>query len=569
MAALSISSLLAAGLAVAAPASPATAAAPPLEQLFTVDAGDQHTVMIAGDGTPWAVGRNQSGQLCNGTLDASATYTAMAGLPAGRKAVQVRAGNLMSVVLDDLGVLRGCGEAGTVDLGESLTVLPGIPAGRRVADIAVGFSHVIALLDDGRVFGLGRGTEGQLSGDQDRASFAEVTGLGSLKGLDVAAAWNYTLVLDEYGEIRGTGLNTAGQLGGFPGLVTTLSRIGNQPAGVEVVQVGAGTSHALMLGSNGHVYAQGSNAEGQLANGTSGGSVSRWVRMRGASDVVWIDGGAANTVVLTRSGTPLTSGANADGQQGLPAASLVRNTELTEFGTDYFDFPAAPFAVLAAGNASVIGRDRGGYLFGAGNNAWSQIRSYGTDDVESLRRMPQQVVRGSGGARITGTLRAGRTLQASPGQWTPSAYMSFQYHWKRDGVSVQQSSSALYLLTTADVGRTVSVQVFSNLQASDNGSSAPVLVRVPGVNLTRPAISGTARVGNVLRATRGTWNAPGYTFTYRWLRNGRPISGATRTSYRLVAADRRQLISVRVTARRSGFATLNAFSVAKRASRTR
>lgn len=569
MAALSISSLVAAGLAVAAPTSPATAAAPPLEQLFTVDAGDQHTVMIAGDGTPWAVGRNQSGQLCNGTLDASTTYTAMVGLPAGRKAVQVRAGNLMSVVLDDLGVLRGCGEAGTVDLGESLTVLPGIPAGRRVADIAVGFSHVIALLDDGRVFGLGRGTEGQLSGNQDRATFTEITGLDPVKAVDVAAAWNYTLVLDEYGEIRGTGLNTAGQLGTIPGPVTTLTRLGNQPAGVEVVQIGAGTSHALMLGSNGYAYAQGSNSDGQLANGTSGGSVNRWVRMRGASDVVWIDGGTANTVVLTRSGTPLTSGANADGQQGYPSASVVRNTELTEFGTDYLDSPAAPFAVLAAGTGSVIGRDRGGHLFGAGNNAWNQIRSFGTDDVESLRRMPQQVVRGSGGARITGSLRAGQTLQALPGQWVPSAPMSFQYLWRRDGVSVQQSSSALYLLKTADIGRTISVQVFSNLQGSDNSSSAPVVVRVPGVNLTRPAISGTARVGNTLRASKGTWNAPGYTFTYRWLRNGRPIAGATRTSYRLVTADRRQLISVRVTAVRSGFATLNATSAAKRASRVR
>lgn len=569
LALLSVAALIAAGAAVTAPQASGTGTAKALEQLFNVDAGDHHTVMIAGDGTPWGVGRNQSGQLCNGTLDQSSTYTAMVGLPVGRKAVQVRAGSQMSVVLDDMGVLRGCGVAGSVDLGATLDVLPGIPAGRRVSDVAVGASHVVAILDDGRVFGLGRGTEGQISGTQDRASFAEVAGLSPLKAVDVAAAWNYTLVVDEYGEVRGTGLNTAGQLGGLPVPTTTLSRIGNQPAGVDVVQVGAGTSHALMLGSNGYVYAQGSNVEGQLGNGTSGGSVSRWVRMRGASDVVWIDGGTSNTVVVTRAGTPLTAGANADGQQGFPAATIVRNTELTEFGTDYFDVPAGPFAVLAAGGGSVIGRSNGGHLFGAGNNAYHQIRSFGTDDVESLRRLPQQVVRGSGGARITGTLRAGQTLKAEPGRWTPSAPMSFQYQWKRDGVAVQQSSSSQYVLASADIGRTISVQVFSNLQGSDNSSSAPVLVRVPGVNLTRPVISGTPRVGKVLRATKGTWNAPGYTFKFRWLRNGRSIPGATRASYRLVRADRLKQVSVRVTAVRSGFLTLTVTSGAKRALRSR
>jgi len=541
-----------------------------LPQIFTVDAGETHSVMIAGDGSPWAVGRNQSGQLCSGTLDPSATYVPMVGLPVGRKAVQVRAGSLMTAVLDDSGTLRGCGAAGSVNLGNTLAVLPGIPDGHRVTDVAVGFAHVVALVDDGRVFGLGRGTEGQLSGSQDQASFVQIGGLfPGITVVDVAAGGHFTLILDSLGEIYGTGLNTTGQLGVLASPVTMLTKIGGQPAGVEVVQIGAGNGHALMLGSNGFAYAQGSNTEGQLGNGTNGGFSDRWSRMRSASDLVWIDGGTVSTVAITQSGTPLTTGSNADGQQGLPVASLVRNTELTEFGTDYLDFPSAAYSDLVAGGSSVVGRDREGFLFGSGKNEYSQIRSFDTDDVESLRRMPHQVVRGTGGAQVTGTRKVGQKLTADPGRWTPSANMTFQYGWKRDGVVVQQASSAAYVLVADDIGRRISVQVTSNLPSSNNSSSAPVGVAIPGINKTRPTISGTAKVGRLLRATKGTWTAPGYTFRYQWLRNGKAISGATRSTYRSTKSDRSKKIGVQVRGTRSGFASITAASSTRKVFRSR
>lgn len=562
--------LVAAPLAVVSSTASAGSRFGVLQQAFTADAGEFHTVMIAGDGTPWAVGRNQSGQLCNGSSSPSSTYVAMTGLPAGRKAVQVRAGSLMSVVLDDAGTVHGCGAAGSVSLGNTLAVLPGIPSGHRVSDIAVGFAHVVALLDDGRVFGLGRGSEGQLSGNQDRASFAPVAGLYVQdEVVDVAAGGLFTLVLDSLGTIYGTGSNATGQLGGLSSPVTALAKIGDQPAGVEPVQVGAGIGHSLMVGSNGYAYAMGANSEGQLANGTSGNTVPRWSRMRGAADVVAIDGGAAQTVVLTRSGTPMTAGANTDGQQGRAGALLPRNTELTEFGSDYLDFPAARFVEVAAGGASVIGRDADGFLFGAGNNAYSQIRSYDADDVESLRRMPQPVVRGSGGSRIIGTVQVGQTLVADPGRWVPSANVSFQYHWKRDGVAVQQSSSTRYLISPQDAGRTLAVQIFSNVQGGNNSSSAPVGVRVPGTNLARPTISGQLRVGAVVRGSVGTWNAPGYTFKYQWLRNGKAVARAVRPAYRIVKADRGKWIGLRISAVKPAFPSVIATSTAKRALRSR
>ncbi|WP_156411676.1 hypothetical protein [Nocardioides sp. Soil805] len=74
------------------------------------------------------------------------------------------------------------------------------------------------------------------------------------------------------------------------------------------------------------------------------------------------------------------------------------------------------------------------------------------------------------------------------------------------------------------------------------------------LNTKRPVISGKARTGRKLKASTGLWSLPGASFAFQWLRNGKKISGRTGKSqtYRLVRADRRKKLSVRVTATLSG-----------------
>jgi len=59
------------------------------------------------------------------------------------------------------------------------------------------------------------------------------------------------------------------------------------------------------------------------------------------------------------------------------------------------------------------------------------------------------------------------------------------------------------------------------------------------VNTVAPAVTGTATFGSTLTTTDGTWiGAPAPTFTYQWFRSpSTSISGATSTTYVLVAAD--------------------------------
>ncbi len=92
--------------------------------------------------------------------------------------------------------------------------------------------------------------------------------------------------------------------------------------------------------------------------------------------------------------------------------------------------------------------------------------------------------------------------------------------------------------------------------------------------LVAPQVTGLARYGATLRATSGSWNTKGLSFGYQWLRDGRAIGGASRSSYRLGATDVGHRISVRVTATKPGKAPGHADSaatarVAKASSTTR
>lgn len=75
----------------------------------------------------------------------------------------------------------------------------------------------------------------------------------------------------------------------------------------------------------------------------------------------------------------------------------------------------------------------------------------------------------------------------------------------------------------------------------------------PLIAKSAPRISGSARVGNTLRASKGAWNATPTSYSYQWKRNGKSIPGKTGSSYRPVKSDAGKRISVAVTAKRTGY----------------
>ncbi|NTG07145.1 hypothetical protein [Rhizobium rhizogenes] len=97
-----------------------------------------------------------------------------------------------------------------------------------------------------------------------------------------------------------------------------------------------------------------------------------------------------------------------------------------------------------------------------------------------------------------------------------------------------------------------------------SGGSATVETLTAPANTALPTISGTARVGQVLTASPGTWSGnPAPTFTYQWQRGTTNISGATSATYTAVTADAGQTLRVVVTATNSqGNASANSAATA-------
>lgn len=98
--------------------------------------------------------------------------------------------------------------------------------------------------------------------------------------------------------------------------------------------------------------------------------------------------------------------------------------------------------------------------------------------------------------------------------------------------------------------------------------TADTITLVP-VATALPTITGDATAGRKLIATPGVWNQNNLKFTYQWLRDGKPISRATKADYRVTGIDHGKALSVVVTAKQtagpSGTASSETVFVTRRA----
>ena len=174
----------------------------------------------------------------------------------------------------------------------------------------------------------------------------------------------------------------------------------------------------------------------------------------------------------------------------------------------------------------------------------------------------------TGAPTITGTARVDETLTAvttgimddADGLTSPS----YAYQWIRvetDGTEtdISGATSSTYTLVAADEGTTIKVTVRFTDDASNpemmtsEATATVVAANTPATGV--PTITGTARVDETLTAvTTGIMDADGLTtptYTYQWIRvdsgTDTDISGATSSTYTLVAADEGKTIKVKVS----------------------
>ena len=165
-----------------------------------------------------------------------------------------------------------------------------------------------------------------------------------------------------------------------------------------------------------------------------------------------------------------------------------------------------------------------------------------------------------GAPAISGTARVGEALTASMSGVSDAdglANAVFRYQWIRGGADISGATGSSYTAADADEGERLKVRVeftddAGNAERLTSAATDPVEA-APRANTPaegRPAISGTARVGETLTAsTSGVSDADGLAnavFRYQWIRGGADISGATGSSYAVVEADEGERLKVRV-----------------------
>ncbi|NDC48121.1 MAG: hypothetical protein EBZ61_03390 [Micrococcales bacterium] len=140
---------------------------------------------------------------------------------------------------------------------------------------------------------------------------------------------------------------------------------------------------------------------------------------------------------------------------------------------------------------------------------------------------------------------------------------TFKIQWLRNGVEQPYSPTGNYLVKPTDYGQQISVKVTVQRPGYVTEVIYPEPRTVVAGKLypTAVRITGKAKVGAVLTARTSSWVA-GSKKSYVWLRSGKAIKGATKSTYKATAADKGKKISVKVTQTSLGYSKASAVSSA-------
>jgi len=280
-----------------------------------------HSLFLKSDGSLWAMGWNIYGQLGDGTYGtAQSNYsinrpeeTVFGGVTA------VVAGGGHSLILKSDGSLWATGWNQFGQLGDGTfnnanqpeEIVPG-----GVMAIAAGEEHSLFVKTDGSLWGMGNNLYGQL-GTGTFSSTNQPVEIVASGVTAVAAGYLHSLFLMSDGSVWAMGWNESGQLGdgtyGDPG--TDYST--NQPEEVMpggIIAIAAGFSHSLFLASDGSLWATGDNSNGQLGDGTFNNTDQPEEIFDG--DVTAIAAGGGHSLFLTSDGSLWAMGLNESGQLG-------------------------------------------------------------------------------------------------------------------------------------------------------------------------------------------------------------------------------------------------------------
>ncbi|HUG09977.1 MAG TPA: immunoglobulin domain-containing protein [Opitutaceae bacterium] len=457
--------------------------------------GSYHTLFLTDDGTLWATGSNDHGQLGDGTTTSRSTPVQVS---SGVASVSARTRHSLFVKTD--GTLWAMGWNYYGQLGDGTTTGQSTPTqvSDGVASASAGGAHSLFVKTDGTLWAMGYNAAGQL-GDGMMTNLS--TPVQVADGVASASAGaKHSLFVKTDGTLWAMGSNDYGQLGDG----TTVQRLLPVQVASGVASVTAGYYHSLFVRTDGTLWAMGQNGFGRLGDGTK---INRSTPVQVGSEVASASAGDHHSLFVKNDGALWGMGDNYYGQLG-------DETWWTDHSTPVQ--VASGVASASAGGAHSLFVKTDGTLWGTGDNGQGQLG----DGMRVSHYLPVRV------ASVTLSVTA-----IGPG---PLAYQ-----WKKDGVDIAGATSVTYYIASlqaADAGSyTVLVTNAFGSTASDAAMLTIISAESPPVIDSHP-VSQTVKIGwAVTFNVAATGPGPG-PLTYQWLKGSVPIPGANGPSYSLSSA---------------------------------
>ncbi len=315
-----------------------------IDNVIDVACGNNFSLALKQDGTVWAWGINDKGQLGQANTKNSSIpvqVLAVGGAGTLQKVKKIGAGASQWTALLESGEVVACGRNEQGDLCDGTTtnrttpvyVLnhTGVGHVNNVRDISSSGCAILLLKEDGTVWAGGHNCQGQSGQGNTTANHLikqvkDSTGTGTLSNIIDFSVSNHILALSSDGTVWAWGYNNYGQVGNNASgkSVTLPVKVKNEAGTGElsnIVKVEAGNSYSMAISDDGTVYAWGYNNYGQLGNNTTTTSklpkkVLAEDGLTNFTDVMLVSQFGAHTNIAKTDGTVWTVGYNANGELG-------------------------------------------------------------------------------------------------------------------------------------------------------------------------------------------------------------------------------------------------------------
>ena len=238
----------------------------------SISAGGGHCLAIDNQGNIWSWGKNNYGQLGDGTGD---NRKKLVKIEAETKFKQISAGNDYSLAIDSEGNIWSWGDNGYGQLGDGTTKTQKNPVkiknDIKFEEISAGREHSLAIDSEGNIWSWGYNACGQLGDGTIHNTKEPIQITYSNKFTKVVTGYNYSLAIDKDGYLWGWGRNREEMLEvGTKEDILIPKKIMKE---TQFSQISADINYPwfynLTIDNKGNIWSWGHNNYGQLGNGTT------------------------------------------------------------------------------------------------------------------------------------------------------------------------------------------------------------------------------------------------------------------------------------------------------------